>query len=202
MRWQTTDPLGFKDGLNLYCYVHNNPFCYKDPDRRFAFVIPFIVGAFGAEGIVICGVTIEAILGTTLGATIGVGGYQGLKWADNTYNQVEEGPEQARSEDNIEKKKRSRTNPFDDPVDEDIIVIDDKGNAIKVPHGNWLTGTKDGEWIQERTANGTKNGQPTGLRKDGGHKPSPVHTDPRSLKPHAHVPEVTNIDGAPWLSIY
>lgn len=32
MRWQTADPLGFEDGLNLYAYVHNNPFYYKDPD--------------------------------------------------------------------------------------------------------------------------------------------------------------------------
>ena len=49
MRWQTTDPIGFQDSLNLYCYVHNNPFCYKDPDGRIAFLIaiPLIEIAFG-----------------------------------------------------------------------------------------------------------------------------------------------------------
>jgi RHS repeat-associated protein len=38
MRWQTADPLGFEDGLNLYTYVHNHPFYYKDPDGQFAFM--------------------------------------------------------------------------------------------------------------------------------------------------------------------
>jgi RHS repeat-associated protein len=46
MRWQTTDPLGFKDGLNLYAYVHNNPFAYKDPDGQFAIAIPLFTLAF------------------------------------------------------------------------------------------------------------------------------------------------------------
>ncbi|MFI0436118.1 MAG: RHS repeat domain-containing protein [Parachlamydiaceae bacterium] len=47
MRWQTTDPLGFVDSLNLYCYVHNNPFCYKDPDGRFVVEMTIIEVAFG-----------------------------------------------------------------------------------------------------------------------------------------------------------
>ncbi|MFI0434241.1 MAG: RHS repeat domain-containing protein [Parachlamydiaceae bacterium] len=104
MRWQTTDPLGFEDGLNLYCYVHNNPFCYKDPDGRFAFAIPFIVRAFGAEGVVIFGMTIEAIIGTTIGTTVGLAVYEGLKWADNTYNQV--GKEAGQTQEEVDKGKR------------------------------------------------------------------------------------------------
>lgn len=55
--------------------------------------------------------------------------------------------------------------------------------------------------MQERSPNGTKNEQATSLRIEGGHNPSPAHTDPRSLKPHAHVPGVANIDGTPWLPI-
>lgn len=44
-RWLTPDPLGFEDGLNVYAYVHNNPFRYHDPDGQFAFVIPlFFIG--------------------------------------------------------------------------------------------------------------------------------------------------------------
>ena len=31
-RWTTADPAWFADGPNLYCYVHNNPLRYCDPD--------------------------------------------------------------------------------------------------------------------------------------------------------------------------
>lgn len=31
-RWLSADPIGEKDGPNLYSYVSNNPFSYKDPD--------------------------------------------------------------------------------------------------------------------------------------------------------------------------
>lgn len=33
-RWLNADPVGEKDGLNLYCYVSNNPLLYNDPDGR------------------------------------------------------------------------------------------------------------------------------------------------------------------------
>ena len=48
MRWLTTDPLGYSEGLNLYCYVRNNPFDYRDPDGRFVVAIPIFSVAFGA----------------------------------------------------------------------------------------------------------------------------------------------------------
>jgi RHS repeat-associated protein len=38
--WLTPDPLEDGDGPNLYCYVHNNPLYYTDPDGRFAFAAP------------------------------------------------------------------------------------------------------------------------------------------------------------------
>ena len=79
--------------------------------------------------------------------------------------------------------------------------VEEKGNAIPVKKGNWATGTKDGKWVQEREPDGTKKGKETGTRKDGGHNPSPLHTDPRSLEPHAHIPGITNSDGTPWLPI-
>jgi RHS repeat-associated protein len=47
MRWLTPDR--FKDGLNLYNYVRNNPFRYIDPDGRFAIVIPLFTIGFGIE---------------------------------------------------------------------------------------------------------------------------------------------------------
>lgn len=39
MRWLTTDPAGFEEGMHLYSYVNNNPFYYTDPDGRFVWMI-------------------------------------------------------------------------------------------------------------------------------------------------------------------
>ncbi|MBI5346976.1 MAG: RHS repeat-associated core domain-containing protein [Chlamydiae bacterium] len=41
-RWLTTDPAGFVDGANLYQYVFNNPFRYRDPDGQFIIVLPLL----------------------------------------------------------------------------------------------------------------------------------------------------------------
>ena len=73
--------------------------------------------------------------------------------------------------------------------------MDEAGNAIKVPQGNWLTGTKDGKWIQVRD----KDGATTGERKDGGGHAR--EKDVRGRDPHGHVPGVSNPDGTPWLPI-
>ena len=98
--------------------------------------------------------------------------------------------------------KKKNLNPFDGPVDEDVITVDPAGNAIPVPEGNWLGGSKDGEWIQEMAPDG-KEGSPTGLRKDGGgHPKGPKHPDPRGWEPHGHRPGVSNPDGTPWLPIH
>jgi hypothetical protein len=67
MSWLTHDPIGFKDGLNMYAYVHNNSLRYANPNRKFAFVIPFVVGAFGVGGITICLPKMTAIAGAIAG---------------------------------------------------------------------------------------------------------------------------------------
>ncbi len=59
-----------------------------------------------------------------------------------------------------------------------------------------ITGSPDGRFVHVRDANG----QPTGVRIDGGHNPA-GHPDPRAQGPHGHVPGVTNPDGTPWLPI-
>ncbi len=76
------------------------------------------------------------------------------------------------------------------------IFVDSKGNAIPTPPGGRITGSPDGRFIQARDANGN----PTGVRIDGGHSPK-THNDPRALGPHGHVPGVKNADGTPWLPI-
>jgi hypothetical protein len=75
-------------------------------------------------------------------------------------------------------------------------VVDPKGNVIPLKPGETLTGSPNGKWLQVRDANGN----PTGMRLDGGHKPT-THPDPRAQVPHGHVPGVTNPDGTPWLPV-
>lgn len=41
-RWLTTDPAGFADSSNLYQYVFNNPFRYRDPDGQFIMALPLL----------------------------------------------------------------------------------------------------------------------------------------------------------------
>ncbi len=55
-----TRPLGFEDGLNLYAYVHNHPFYYKDPDGQFAFIVLFVIAP-----------TFGALVGAAIGASLG-----------------------------------------------------------------------------------------------------------------------------------
>ena len=101
-----------------------------------------------------------------------------------------------------EKNKKSyNLNPFDGPVDDNVCVGDREGNIIPVKEGHWLTGTKDEKWLQEKQPGKTPDGQPTGVRKDGGHPPGPKHSDVRGLLPHAHLPGIANPDGTPWLPI-
>lgn len=76
------------------------------------------------------------------------------------------------------------------------IYVDPQGNAIPTPPDGGITGSPDGDYIQGRDANGN----PTGIRKDGGHNPA-GHPDPRAQQPHGHVPGVTNPDGTPWLPV-
>ncbi|MCB1119551.1 MAG: RHS repeat-associated core domain-containing protein, partial [Chlamydiia bacterium] len=97
IRWLTTDPIGFKDGLNLYRYVRNNPYSYRDPDGRFVFVIPLVVGTFGASGIVISGATIGTIAGTIAGTCLAIGVYQGIKSIDH---QLDRGPKEPDEKEN------------------------------------------------------------------------------------------------------
>lgn len=46
-RWLTPDPMGAIDSSNLYQYVFNNPFAYRDEIGQFAFAIPLLI--WGAE---------------------------------------------------------------------------------------------------------------------------------------------------------
>ena len=58
-------------------------------------------------------------------------------------------------------------------------VVDGKGNAIPLAEGEYITGSPDGRWIQVRGPDG----EPTGVRIDGGHPPR-THPDPSAQVPH------------------
>jgi RHS repeat-associated protein len=84
MRWLSPDPLGFRDGLNLYLYNHNNPYYYRDPDGCFAFVLPLLTGIFGS-GLALTGPTIAGISGATVGFLVGVTIYEVNNKYDSTF---------------------------------------------------------------------------------------------------------------------
>ncbi len=199
-RWLTTDPAGFVDSTNLYQYVFNNPFRYTDPDGQFVIAIPLV--ALTVKTLVV------ALAAAYLAHELEKQDRHSHSSFARNFNAVAHqivqnigGVSQYGLNKALDakKKKEQNTNPFDGPVDDQVFIGDAKGNIIPVPEGHQLGGSKDGKCIQEKD----KDGEATGLRKDGkGHPPSPVHQDPRSQNPHAHVPGITNPDGTPWLPIY
>lgn len=198
-RWLTPDPLGPIDHSNLYQYVFNNPFLYRDPTGEniagYLLGLGEIVlgGAIMAGGL---GLELATCGGFTLGFMVveGTGAAligHGLCLTTQHAQDI--------SFNRYSSSTWKNTNPFDGPVDGEVLVGDTEGNIIPVPTGYQLGGSKDGKCIQQKD----RDGKATGIRKDGkGHPPSPVHQDPRSQNPHGHVPGVTNPDGTPWLPIH
>jgi len=113
MRWLTTDPLGFEEGLNLYSYTKNNPFYYKDSDGRYAFVIPLVMGAFGAGGIAISTPTLTYIGCSLLAAGAGWVAHKALQYTSTRLNDVnvDESAPVDDVDDTEGKRKRLRPHP-------------------------------------------------------------------------------------------
>lgn len=126
-------------------------------------------------------------LGTAMkGAAIGFGVLKNLGRAEEAFGALPSIPEAAlRNSGKVQAELPA------------IIAVDSKGNAIPLRAGQYLTGSKDGRWLQVRD----ELGRPTGMRIDGPHSPR-THSDQRAQQPHAHVPGVSTEDGMPWLPIY
>ena len=186
-RWLTPDPLHFTAGLNLYNYCKNNPLMYYDPDGRLLFMIAIPLAVWGAG-------SLTSITAFELGCIVGVA-ILGSMAAEGGRYLSEKASEEVPKE---KKKEKKNTNPYAGPVDEDVMLVDSAGNVIPVKKGERASGSRNGEYLQVRD----REGKPTGLRKDGPHNPIGNNDDPRHLKPHGHVPGVTNPDGTQWLPIY
>ncbi|WP_068468622.1 RHS repeat domain-containing protein [Candidatus Protochlamydia phocaeensis] len=121
MRWQTADPIGFEDRLNLYHYVHNNPFRYQDPDGQYAFLIP-LTWQFGVA-VTFIAPTLYYVGGGALAFGLGWLVYELNREDDNKYNQNE--LEEEKESDKNKEKFKFPKNP-DDLMPE--LPRDDKGH--------------------------------------------------------------------------
>lgn len=103
MRWLTPDPIGFEEGLNLYQYVHNNPFVYRDPDGLF--VIPVVLTlldvAFGCE---VSAVILPFLIRTAMVAAVSYAGYKTGECINK--NDQSERFEEEQNPETDEKKKK------------------------------------------------------------------------------------------------
>ena len=74
-RWLTPDPLGAVDHSNLYQYLFNNPYTYRDLHGEFAFAIPLLF--LGAEiALPAISACVTAITYTAAAGTVAYGGYK------------------------------------------------------------------------------------------------------------------------------
>lgn len=107
MRWQTTDPLGFEEGLNLYTYVRNNPFCYKDPDGQFAIAIPVLTWIFGSGAVM-------TVTLTEIGCALGVAGT--FLVLNNVDKLTDKGEQKDSVDSTLEIKEKKQTDKKKQPV--------------------------------------------------------------------------------------
>lgn len=74
-RWLTPDPIGPSNHSNLYQYLFNNPYLYRDDDGEFAFAIPLLF--WGAElAVPVISAYITTIVYGAVAGAVAYGGYK------------------------------------------------------------------------------------------------------------------------------
>lgn len=163
MRWLTPDPIGHKSGLNLYTYVYNNPFSFRDPDGQFAFVIPLFTMAFSATEVAIAFTTLKTVVAATLVAATSYVVYDISQRLDHRLNSDVLAEEEKSTE---EKKKKPPYNGQE--LGNDPTKCPGEGFKWK---GKGKPGEGKGNWVK-------------GKRHDGQEHLNPDFDHPAPIKPH------------------
>jgi RHS repeat-associated protein len=143
MRWQTADPLGFKESLNLYRYLKNNPFCYKDLSGELT--IELFLCEFGLEAV---GVVAGSILWPTLAviatAAVVYSAHQLLTRVDTQLNTIDEPIVEMQKRGSKPKERQKGKNPY---VEVDVERLKD---PTKCPADGfeWRGNGTKGSWVR------------------------------------------------------
>lgn len=141
-RWTTTDPAGFIDSVNLYQFLFNNPYRYRDPDGRVAFMFPLVYWG-GAAGLSWFIPTWSTVIAIALGSAAGVAYYK-LTKDENGAAAIADGIAGAGTEQEENKKKKP---PYSYPGN-------DPGKCPAEGfewRGKGEPGSKEGGWYNETT---------------------------------------------------
>lgn len=195
-RFLQRDPVGYKDDLNLYAYVRNDPLNLSDPTgRQVAIPLP-------PPPILTTPQQDQEPWGPTLGEIAeGAKNFaEALGTVATNIVPLTEAAITVLTSDNANGQADpssggENTNPYGGPVDRPVIAVDSGGNAIPVGQGEQIAASPSGDYQQVTDSAG----RPTGTRLDyGGHR---GQRDPAAQAPHAHRPGVTQENGNPHLPV-